>query len=392
MNLGLSLSEQRALTKGSSGVTPWLVPNIDPVATWKRSRGFEGEALEPAGELPISLIDSLTALDVATAVVGYGDRLLFVSESARALGFVKQERLFGEEMLSLVRQARRGNETLEASIEMPRGPLGSGRRELAVRAAPIQSVNPTDSLVLLLVQDESESRLLDAVRRDFVVNVSHELKTPIGALMLLAEAVMSAKDEPDSVEKFAASMQREAQRLSNLVQEIIDLSRLQVNDPLARATLVEVDDVVADAMDRSRTSAQASEIVLVSGGTQGLKILGDREQLSKALRNLIDNAISYSPPKTRVAVGVKREDGIVEISVTDQGIGIPQDAIDRVFERFYRIDPARSRLTGGTGLGLSIVKHVVANHGGEVKVWSVEGSGSTFTLRLPIAETQEATS
>jgi len=368
------------------------MPNIDLVAAWKRSRRSEDSALTPVRELPAVLIDSLKALDVATAVVGYGDRLLFASESARAMGFVKQERLFGEEMLSLVRQARRGNETLEASIELPRGPLGPGRRELAVRAAPIRRTETDDGLVLLLVQDESESRLLDAVRRDFVVNVSHELKTPIGALMLLAEAVMSARDEPESVEKFASSMRREAQRLSNLVQEIIDLSRLQVNDPLARAVLVEVDDVVADAIDRSRMSAQASEITLVSGGTRGLTVLGDREQLSKALRNLIDNAISYSSQKTRVAIGVKRDDDIVEISVTDQGIGIPKDAIDRVFERFYRIDSARSRLTGGTGLGLSIVKHVVANHGGEVKVWSVEGSGSTFTLRLPLADQQEATS
>lgn len=368
------------------------LPTIDLVAAWRRSRGFEDGALAPLGELPASLVDSLAALDVSTAVVGYGDRLLFASESARAMGFVKQERLFGEELLSLVRQARRGNEVLEASIELPRGPLGSGRRDLAVRAAPIRGTAPADGLVLLLVQDDSESRLLDAVRRDFVVNVSHELKTPIGALMLLAEAVMSARDEPMSVEKFASSMQREAQRLSNLVQEIIDLSRLQVSDPLARAVLVEVDDVVADAIDRSQMSAQASEITLVFGGTRGLRILGDREQLTKALRNLIDNAISYSSPKTRVAIGVKRDDGIVEISVTDQGIGIPKDAIERVFERFYRIDPARSRLTGGTGLGLSIVKHVVANHGGEVKVWSVEGSGSTFTLRLPLADQQEVTS
>lgn len=368
------------------------MPNIDLVAALRRSRRFKSAESVPFAILPASLMDSLAALDVATAIVGNGDRLLFASDSARALGFVRQERLFGDELLSLVRQARRGVEVLEASIEIPRGPVGSGRRDLAVRVAPIRGAAPNEGLVLLLVQDESESRLLDAVRRDFVVNVSHELKTPIGALLLLAEAVMSARDEPESVEKFAASMQREAHRLSNLVQEIIDLSRLQVNDPLIRAVLVEVDDVVADAIDRSRTSAQANDITLVSGGVFGLKILGDREQLTKALRNLIDNAISYSAPKTRVAIGIKLEEKIIEISVTDQGIGIPRDALDRVFERFYRIDPARSRVTGGTGLGLSIVKHVVANHGGEVKVWSVEGSGSTFTLRLPQAHQEEVSS
>jgi len=368
------------------------VPNIDLVVAWRRNRQAQGAAPAPASELPSSLIDSLSAIEMASAVVGFGDRLLFASDSLRAMGIVRAERLLGEELLSLVRQARRGNEVLEASIALPRGPLGAGRRDLAARAAPIRGRNPEDGLVLLLVQDDSESRLLDAVRRDFVVNVSHELKTPIGALMLLAEAVMSAKDEPESVERFASSMQREAQRLSNLVQEIIDLSRLQVNDPLARAMLVEVDDVVADAMDRSRMSAETNGIALVSGGTSGLKILGDPEQLTKALRNLIDNAISYSPPKTRIAVGVRRVDEIAEISVTDQGIGIPKDLLDRIFERFYRVDPARSRVTGGTGLGLSIVKHVVANHGGEVKVWSIEGSGSTFTLRLPLAHSQEAAS
>jgi two-component system sensor histidine kinase SenX3 len=368
------------------------MPNIDLVVARRRKRQIQDTAVVPSAQLPTALIDSLAALDVASAVVGFGDRLLFASESARAIGMVRQERLFGEELLSLARQARRGKEVLEASIDLPRGPLGAGRRALAVRAAPIRGATAGEGLVLLLVQDDSESRLLDAVRRDFVVNVSHELKTPIGALMLLAEAVMSAKDEPPSVEKFASSMQREAQRLSNLVQEIIDLSRLQVNDPLARAVLVEIDDVVADAIDRSRMSAEASEIALISGGTRALKVLGDREQLTKALRNLIDNSISYSPPKTRVAIGVKRVDEIVEIDVTDQGIGIPSGALDRVFERFYRIDSARSRVTGGTGLGLSIVKHVVANHGGEVKVWSIEGSGSTFTLRLPIANEQEAAS
>jgi two-component system sensor histidine kinase SenX3 len=371
---------------------PLEMPNIDLVAVLRRSRRFKSAESVPFARLPASLVDSLSALDVATAVVGNGDRLLFASVSARALGFVRQERLFGDELLSLVRQARRGVEVLEASIEIPRGPVGSGRRSLAVRVAPIRGAEPDEGFVLLLVQDDSESRLLDAVRRDFVVNVSHELKTPIGALLLLAEAVMSARDEPESVEKFASSMQREAHRLSNLVQEIIDLSRLQVNDPLVRAVLVEVDDVVADAIDRSRTSAQANDITLVSGGILGLKILGDREQLTKALRNLIDNAISYSAPRTRVAIGVKLEEKIIEISVTDQGIGIPRDALDRVFERFYRIDPARSRVTGGTGLGLSIVKHVVANHGGEVKVWSIEGSGSTFTLRLPQAHQEEVSS
>jgi two-component system sensor histidine kinase SenX3 len=249
---------------------------------------------------------------------------------------------------------------------------------------PIARVAPLgEGLTLVLVEDRTEARRVEEVRRDFVANVSHELKTPIGALSLLAEAVTDAADDPDAVRHFANRMQRESMRLSKLVQEIIDLSRLQVADALHPPEPVGIDEVVTDAVDRCRLAAGAKGIEVVIGGDDGAVVYGDHALLVTAVRNLVDNAISYSAENTKVGVGVRRTEGIVEIVISDQGLGIAAAEQERIFERFYRVDPARSRATGGTGLGLSIVKHVAANHGGEVTLWSLPGQGSTFTLRLP---------
>jgi two-component system sensor histidine kinase SenX3 len=237
--------------------------------------------------------------------------------------------------------------------------------------------------VLVLVDDRTEARRVEEIRRDFVANVSHELKTPIGALQLLAEAVTDAADDPDAVRHFAKQMERESVRLTALVQEIIDLSRLQVADALHPPEPVEVDGVVTEAVDRVRLAAQRKRIDVAVFGDEGAVVYGDRSLLVTAVRNLVENAIAYSPDATRVTVFVRRAGGLVEVAVSDQGLGIPAAEQERIFERFYRVDPARSRATGGTGLGLSIVKHVAANHGGDVTLWSVEGQGSTFTLRLP---------
>jgi two-component system sensor histidine kinase SenX3 len=244
-------------------------------------------------------------------------------------------------------------------------------------------------MVLVLISDQSEARRIDAVRRDFVANVSHELKTPIGALGLLSEAILGAKDQPDAVVKFASRMQMEAKRLTDLVQEIIDLSRLQSSDPLQKAFDVEASDVVREAVAQSAFSAESRKITVEIGEIEDATVIGDRDQLIMAVLNLVENAINYSPENTKVSVVVKVKEELLEISVTDQGIGIAEGELARVFERFYRVDPARSRMTGGTGLGLSIVKHVALNHGGDIKVWSKEGVGSTFTLQLPIARSIE---
>ena len=240
-----------------------------------------------------------------------------------------------------------------------------------------------DNIVVLL-SDESEAERVHEVRRDFVANISHELKTPIGALSLLSEAVLSAADDPTSVVKFATRMQLEAKRLTDLVQEIINLSRLQDSDPLQVATENNVADLINEAIDLVKTTSEAKGISVAAGDIPAVVVLGDSEQLIMAIHNLLENAINYSPENTKVSVSSNVSDGIVEIVVADQGIGIPEEAQDRIFERFYRVDPARSRETGGTGLGLSIVKHVASNHGGEVKVWSSPNVGSSFALRLPI--------
>jgi two-component system sensor histidine kinase SenX3 len=248
--------------------------------------------------------------------------------------------------------------------------------------------------VVLQVEDVTEVHRVAKVRRDFVANVSHELKTPVGALQLLAEAVADATDDPEAVRRFAARMQHESERLGRLVHEIIVLSRLQGAEPLPEPEAVSVDRVVTEVLDRSRSTADARRIAVVTGGERGLLVSGSENQLITALGNLVDNAIAYSPEHTRVAIGIRQRDSLVEVSVSDQGMGIAEPDLDRIFERFYRADPARSRATGGTGLGLAIVKHIATNHGGSVDVWSVEGSGSTFTLRLPVrarTQTDEST-
>jgi len=237
--------------------------------------------------------------------------------------------------------------------------------------------------VLVIIDDEGEKQRIDAVRRDFITNISHELKTPITALSLNSDALLEVKNEPDQVVRFADRIKQQAGRLNDLVQEIINLSKLQDADPLDVAKAVSLLEVVKEAIDQCETNAEARKISINLEKEDSATVLGNRDQLVMAVHNLIENAINYSAPGTNVTVVVEGDDEIAEITVKDQGIGIAQGEIDRIFERFYRVDPARSRATGGTGLGLSIVKHVAQNHGGEIKVWSAPGVGSTFSLRLP---------
>jgi two-component system sensor histidine kinase SenX3 len=244
---------------------------------------------------------------------------------------------------------------------------------------------PAPGPVALVLQDVTEARRLEEVRRDFVANVGHELKTPVGALALLAEAIEGAADDPETVQRFSARMTHEAERLGRLVRELIDLSRLQGADPLPELALVQIDRAIAEAVDRTRTAATAKEIRLAVGEPSGLLVRGVEAQLATALTNLLANAVAYSPEGTRIAVAARSRSGFAEIAVTDSGIGIPRKDRARVFERFYRVDQSRASSTGGTGLGLAIVKHIASNHGGSVTVRSEEGLGSTFTLRIPLA-------
>jgi two-component system sensor histidine kinase SenX3 len=254
-----------------------------------------------------------------------------------------------------------------------------------VQARPVDGDTGT---VVLLLEDLSDQRRVDAVRRDFVANVSHELKTPVGALQLLAETVGEASDEPETVRRFAARMLVESSRLTRLVQELIDLSRLQGAEPMVSREDVNLDAVVAESADRVRLGAEKKGITIGVVGDPGVRVNGDRSQLVMAVSNLLDNAVAYSPPGTNVGVTVNRDEtgDVVAIAVRDEGIGISRRNQQRIFERFFRVDPARSRETGGTGLGLAIVKHVATNHGGRVEVWSAEGAGSTFTLHIPVEQ------
>ena len=339
----------------------------------------------PVKELPNLLIKTLESLEVESLVLVPGESILFQSPGIAAFGIIKDERIVSEDLMALIRVVRRSGETHRGALELARGPIGAGKRELKVSVTPLNE----DGMVLILLADESEARRVDAVRRDFVANVSHELKTPIGALGLLSEAILGAKDQPEEVVRFATRMQNESKRLADLVQEIIDLSRLQSSDPLQKAFAVEIGDVVREAVSQAQFSSEQRNIALEIGEVEDATVIGDRDQIVTAIHNLIENAVNYSPENTKVSIVTKRSGNLIEISVTDQGIGIAESDLTRIFERFYRVDPARSRLTGGTGLGLSIVKHVALNHGGDIKVWSKVGVGSTFTLLLPIASIEE---
>jgi two-component system, OmpR family, sensor histidine kinase SenX3 len=251
-------------------------------------------------------------------------------------------------------------------------------------AAVLGEVRPLgDGFAVVDAGDESDAVRLEATRRDFVANVSHELKTPVGALALLAEAVLDAADDAEEVRRFSTKILHESTRLGTLVSELIALSRLQGAERLPELTTVEVDEVVEEALGRCRIAAESAGIEIAVDEPSGLLLDGDRTLLVTALSNLVDNAVSYSPPGSPVSISRRLTGDFVEIAVTDRGIGIEPQHQQRVFERFFRVDPARSRATGGTGLGLAIVKHVAANHGGEVRLWSRLGTGSTFTLRVP---------
>ncbi|AHI01731.1 sensor histidine kinase [Kutzneria albida] len=306
----------------------------------------------------------------------FGDVVLH-NPRAAALGVVKGSQVDD--------RARKAAELVSQSgevMEVDLSPLQSrvGRQPEAVRG----EVRPLgDGFTVVDASDESDAVRLEAIRRDFVANVSHELKTPVGALALLAEAVLDAADDQVEVRRFSSKILHEATRLGRLVTELIALSRLQGAEQLPEMTPVPVDEVVREALGRSRLAAESAGIDIDTDGPSELVVDGDRTLLVTALSNLLDNALAYSPPDSPVSVSRRRDGDFVEIAVTDRGIGIALDQQHRVFERFYRADPARSRATGGTGLGLAIVKHVAANHGGEVRLWSRPGTGSTFTLRIP---------
>jgi two-component system sensor histidine kinase SenX3 len=330
--------------------------------------------------VPDGVDQVIDALESAGVVLDPSNNVIKASPGALAIGLVWNQALVHPQLITLVDRVRRTGEPITDALELARGPFGDANIHLSVRVARLGS-----RYILLLAEDHTESFRLENVRRDFVANISHELKTPIGAVSLLAEALDSASADPAQVRRFAKRLSEESARLARITQDIIELSRLQAADALTHAELVRVDQVIGAAIDQNRVAAESKGIELATRGDKDAEIYGDSTLLIVAVHNLISNAVQYSPGGSRVGIGVRTTDGVVEIAITDQGEGIPEEDLDRVFERFFRVDQARSRHTGGTGLGLAIVKHAVQNHGGDIRVWSRPGHGSTFTIRLPEA-------
>ena len=336
--------------------------------------------IAPSPDLPPGVAEVLAVLRSGGVVVDRSDRVVNNSPAAVARGLVRGQELVHPELLQLARAVRRDGVIREVELDLRKG-LGEARLVVAVRVAPLGGDH-----VLVLVEDISQARRVEEVRRDFLANVSHELKTPVGGISLLAEALLDAADDPEAVQRFATRIGIESRRLTNLVKEIVELSRLQGTDVVTDPALVDVGACAQDAVERYHLLAEENGIEVAIQAEPGCEVWGDRELVTTAIGNLVGNAISYSDSGTRVGVSTRRRDaGLVEVAVTDQGLGISPDEQKRIFERFYRVDAARSRATGGTGLGLAIVKHVVENHGGTVTVWSQVGRGSTFTISLPAA-------
>ncbi|MDN6303429.1 MAG: sensor histidine kinase [Brachybacterium sp.] len=351
------------------------------LARTDRRRGPGPDPLDHA--IPEAATEVLAILASAYVVLDAAGDVLRASPLAYSYGIVRASegdypRLASSELMELATDVGRNGGFRDERLTLQRSRHGDSEAVIDVRIGALGEHG-----ALLLADDLTRAVRVEETRRDFVANVSHELKTPVGAITLLAETMEDAAEDPEAVRRFAARMQSETHRLSHLVQEIIELSRVQGSSALPDATPIEVDDVVESALALNRNYALGAKIEVAVGGTNGLQVFGSASMLTTALSNLISNAIAYSDPRTRVGVSIRREDGMVEISVKDQGMGISKEHLERVFERFFRVDRARSRATGGSGLGLAIVKHIANDHGGEVTAWSLAGQGSTFTLRLP---------
>jgi two-component system sensor histidine kinase SenX3 len=331
------------------------------------------DAPAPGAAVPPGVASVLAVLPSSALVVEPDLGVLKASAPAYAMGLVREGIVVVDELSELVRQVRRDGQIREARVA-----VGSPARQVWVRAAPLGA-----KLVLVLAEDRTREDRVEEIRRDFVANVSHELKTPVGALSLLAEGVLDAADDPEAVRRFAHLMRSEGERLATLVSRIIELSRLQDDEVIGDAAPVPIDELLERCLAENAVEAAGHGVALQQGGEGGLAVHGNEEQLALAVGNLVANAVSYSSQGSRVAVSAHAVADRVEVSVADEGIGIPEEEQARIFERFYRLDPARQRSTGGTGLGLSIVKHVAASHGGDVRVQSAPGLGSTFVLSLP---------
>lgn len=318
---------------------------------------------------------------VGIAVVDIFRDVVYTNDRARELGLV-HDRLLDDQAWSTAQRTLATGEPIDFDLS-PRRRSRPARAALSVRGHVQLLADRDRRFAIIYVTDQSEQARMEATRRDFVANVSHELKTPVGAMGVLAEAVLASADDADTVKHFAAKMVTESTRLADMVGELIELSRLQGAERLPDLEAVDVDTVVSEALSRHKVAADNADIAITTDAPTGFQVLGDQTLLVTAIANLVSNAIAYSPNGSAVSISRRRRGDNVEIAVTDRGIGIAPEDQERVFERFFRVDKARSRATGGTGLGLAIVKHVAANHNGSIRLWSQPGTGSTFTLSIP---------
>jgi two-component system sensor histidine kinase SenX3 len=344
-------------------------------------RKEESAKFDEAAVKSDSAAELLEVLAEAGIVLSPQSRVVRATTSAMAMGLIQDRSIVHGELLELVNKARDSKIVEIEELELNAGI--KGLKKLFVRA---RAVELGSGSVLLIVDDKTESQRLDETRRDFMANISHELKTPVGAIGLLSEAILDNAGDPELVQKFSENVLKESKRLSALIKDIIQLSRIQAAETIVGAELIDLDSVVRDAIDRNAFRADRRKVKIDYLGQRGIKVIGDEEMLAVAFKNIIENAIVYSSEGSKVGVSLGQNGYVAEVKVVDNGVGIAKEDQKRIFERFYRTDPARSRETGGTGLGLSIVKHVITTHLGEIKLSSKLGVGSTFTLRLPLAD------
>ena len=332
---------------------------------------------QKAKKVAADAVEFLEVLDTAGVIVDADNQVVNQSPKAKDMGLVEYEKVISTELLEIMNEARRTNTSVTLEFFFSKN-IRSPKLYVSARATRL-----SEELVILLVEDRTEAKRLDETRRDFVENISHELKTPISAISLLSEALQVAIEDPEQVKKFAKNLQRESKRLGSLVTKIIQLSRIQAGDLQGEIEVFDLGLIVDEAIELNQFLADSKGVGISSDTAKEILVQGDAGLLSMALKNLIENAVLYSEPGSNVGVGLAEVNDFAEVTVTDKGIGIPLDQQERIFERFYRVDPSRSRETGGSGLGLSIVKHAANNHGGEVTVFSRPNLGSTFTLRIP---------
>jgi two-component system, OmpR family, sensor histidine kinase SenX3 len=342
--------------------------------------GFKRDANADPIPFPTLAAEVLELFGSVGILLDQSNQVIRMNNRAEPFGLVNRGLLVHSELIDLAQRARESK-----NVEVFEGILRVGLRSDKISVLAKASL-VTDDYVVLVLEDLTKDLRLDKTRRDFIENISHELKTPIGAITLLAEAIQGAGDDTETIKKFANNLIKESNRLTLLVQDIIELSRLQSEEVLAQAELVNLGQVISEAVDRTEQLASSRQIKILVGEKSSLEVFGNRDLLTTAVRNLIENAVVYSEAGSQIGIGCSEIKGVAEIAVTDTGVGISVEDQKRIFERFYRVDPSRSRQTGGTGLGLSIVKHVAKIHRGEVKLFSQVGVGSTFTLRLPLAK------